>query len=888
MAHKKITGVQQIATGTGTGDLTLDASAASPIYRTVQDAGMSDGDTMYAMIRHATIQSEWEIALVTYNSSGTTISRTFDSKSVSATGALISFTDGVKIVVEARHDGVDWIREVGKTTVQAAEFGAVGDNVADDTAALQAAIDFVALTGGRVLELQAGATYKTTDILTVANSNFTVRGHGATIDGSAIPASASFNVRHAFLVTGAIDATETDVASDIAVGDKQIEVDDTTGYAAGDIILLKSSAEEWPEGSTTSSSSLKGMVHRIGSIDDGTHLSLMDGSLFSFTAATTTIQKITPVDGVVFDDVNIVMGGVDSNHCGVLIYYFTNCWFRGGSIRGGEDANIRFAYGIGGGVLNADLSDATSPANGSSGSSVVSGYGAHVYSAARDISISGCQLRSNRHGVSGSGSYPNAFVDVENNHVDGSVPPAPGVYNLECHEECLYWAFRANKIAGNIGSSGSGGLMIRGQYCTAEGNHIVNASQYAILVQPFGTHPDGMNGNSVANNTIVGARLVGIYVLGTVDAFVKNVTIKGNQVRGCPEGIRLNVTRGATVSDNTLEDCGSATTAALRLFGSSTTDDHCSDVVLSGNRINGAPQYGVLAVYAERLSIFGQMVTAVNSPMRFENSQDVVISGGYYETTGTAVNAIIFVVCTDVVASGGRVHASAGSSGAGFFSSGASENISVIGPRVSGFNRGFSHSDAPNNVVTAYINDVDCSNPVFNGAAKKIVANNLKSPESVTTMLQAFNYAEQTTTDQVELQIASLSVPDDSFITSGQAIIARGTLRCVNPNAAASIVLKRTGGTIIGASIPLAVATSTDYDCDFEFALYAISSASQRLVVSVSSGKEDGSANVANQRTYYADTIDFAAGAQTLTVRVQCGHDDDEITATSVEFWRRG
>lgn len=110
MAHKKITGVRQIATGTGTGDLTLGA-VVSAAYRTVQDAGMGDDDTAYFMIRNSSLPNEWEIVFLTYNSSGTTISRAFDSKSISSTGSLIDFSAGNKIVSEARHDGVDWIIE---------------------------------------------------------------------------------------------------------------------------------------------------------------------------------------------------------------------------------------------------------------------------------------------------------------------------------------------------------------------------------------------------------------------------------------------------------------------------------------------------------------------------------------------------------------------------------------------------------------------------------------------------------------------------------------------------------------------------------------------------------------------------------------------------------
>lgn len=136
MAHKKLTDVYQLATGTGTGALTLGA-AASPLKRTMQAAGMEDADTAYVMIRHATIPTEWQIVLVTYAASGTTITPSFDSRSKSPTGALISFSAGNKLVSEARHDGVDWIVDERTAPVNVVNFI---DDASDVLAAFEDAL----------------------------------------------------------------------------------------------------------------------------------------------------------------------------------------------------------------------------------------------------------------------------------------------------------------------------------------------------------------------------------------------------------------------------------------------------------------------------------------------------------------------------------------------------------------------------------------------------------------------------------------------------------------------------------------------------------------------------------------------------------------------------
>lgn len=98
MAHKKFDGVQQLATGLGSGVLTL-GSVTSAMYRTMQSAGMTDGDTMYVRIQHETIPAEWEDVLVTYSAGAITPS--YDAKSTSATGTLIAFSVGNKIVSSA-------------------------------------------------------------------------------------------------------------------------------------------------------------------------------------------------------------------------------------------------------------------------------------------------------------------------------------------------------------------------------------------------------------------------------------------------------------------------------------------------------------------------------------------------------------------------------------------------------------------------------------------------------------------------------------------------------------------------------------------------------------------------------------------------------------------
>ena len=96
MAHRRLVSVQQIVTGTGAGALTSGA-ATSAKFRRAQDAGVVDGDSFDARIQHATIDAEWEVVKVTYTG-GAFVPSWESGISASATGSLISFTTGNKIM----------------------------------------------------------------------------------------------------------------------------------------------------------------------------------------------------------------------------------------------------------------------------------------------------------------------------------------------------------------------------------------------------------------------------------------------------------------------------------------------------------------------------------------------------------------------------------------------------------------------------------------------------------------------------------------------------------------------------------------------------------------------------------------------------------------------
>jgi hypothetical protein len=605
------------------------------------------------------------------------------------------------------------------------DFSAVGDGITSDATAFQNAFNALSTNHRTILELSPDKTYKIDSAISVTGSKIRVIGNGTTIDATSLAAGTGFNTSCAFLVSGSLSATTTTVTSDLTNGQKQIPVGSTTGFSVDDIVLVKSSAEVWPVGSLDANTAKKGSLHRVRSIDDSTHLTVYDGMFFDFTAATTTVVKVNVVNDVVFEDVNIRMGGVNKAQVGVRMEYVSDCWWLRGSIHDAEDANIRWSFALGGGVRDADFSGATSPDAGSSGVTTVSGYGIAVFSACRDFEISGNRCRNNRHSVAGSGNYPPIHVSVVNNSVDGSRVVSGTRYDLECHEECLHWTFRGNRISGSLDTNGSGGMLVRGQNCTLDGNHIKNAWQYGILIECFDDNPNGMDGVTVINNVIDGARTAGIQCNGTSTATVKNAIIDGNVVRASAEGIRLTFTQGGSVSRNHLLGCGTNSSSALRLSGSATAGDYCSDIVIDGNRIDGAQQYGIYCQYAQRITLGQNQVRNITlSPIYLSNCSDVVQVGGYTEGSNTTLGGIIFDACTKGQVIGGRIHSTVSTTGAGVLSNGSSD-ISVIGAMVTGYNRPFTTIGTVDYLITTNINGRGCTTTISNGATNKVNTNNL-------------------------------------------------------------------------------------------------------------------------------------------------------------------
>jgi polygalacturonase len=588
-----------------------------------------------------------------------------------------------------------------KDVVSVKDFGAVGDGVADDTAAIQACIMSVGSSGGGTLSFEPGKTYKISTAINCLYSNVSILGNGATLNGSAIAVATAFDQIYALKIEGSIGSQVTCTA-DVLEGGDTLSVTSTTGLAVEDMLFVYSN-EIYPPSTTSNDKS--GALHKVRSISSGTSLVLMDGVFFPMTVANgLSIKKVSTVKDVTVEGLNVVMGGSNKAHCGIRIKYADNVQLINCSTKDTEDCGVRFDTSYGCGVNGGSFYNCTSPDAGTSGVAVTTGYGINPGSATRNCKVEKASFRNCRHAIAGGGNFPSIGVIITKNVVTGDRGPLyPLSYSLDCHEDCLYWTFDGNYVSGVSTVTGSGGILVRGQKTLVTNNVVVNAHQYGILIQNFDATGYGL-GNSILNNTIINSRLDGIVSLGSTASPQYNVTIKNNYIAVTGgDGITLFGTTDSIISGNTVKGLIGVSKSGIRLVGTAATaGNRCVNAAIANNSVDAPSLYGIRADFANTLSISGNLITATaNDGVRLTSCSNVSIAGGVISTPYNFGSAVSLSASTKVAINGLTAYntTTASSNSSGVYMSGASTDISISGCQFSSFNRGV-YSVSPANYIT--------------------------------------------------------------------------------------------------------------------------------------------------------------------------------------------
>ena len=541
MAFVSADRVSDTTTVTGTGNVTVSGVAPTG-YRTLS-AVLSVGDTFYYCISDQT-NGKWETGTGTYVSANVFARTTVLSSSNS--GSLVAFTDGTKTVfvtfpaakmlqttpgtvgasaINVVATGSITARTLGNRAadiVNVKDFGAVGDGVADDTAAIQAAINAAGIAGGGEVYFDRG-TYKVTSTLAVAYNN--VSFIGANPRGSLLYSTA--NSSKILSVTGtwftlrdmSFDYATTPVAGAVAI---YLESQNTT---LDNFVVFKSYVGIQLGNGTLGSCG----ATRVSNFQLLTHVDAGIygyGSLDCFfsngvinaangtNAANGNIRLLNANEAFVMNNVDILLGVYsivtdaasytaanrtayskftnvyfDSSSQGtylnnLVLTSFIGCWFSNG----------RTGAGYFGCALNQ--SDEVSFLGCEFAN--CGGGGLNIAASAKRTKVIGCNVESNSYtagaGVAHGIVIANSCSDfiITNNHCHNGLFPGTQGFGIVLDSNVSNFIVKDNNLLGNaagsmyVGSVGGGGVIANNLgYAPGMTIPTVTASPYTYTAGPY-------------------------------------------------------------------------------------------------------------------------------------------------------------------------------------------------------------------------------------------------------------------------------------------------------------------------------------------------------------------------------------------------------------------
>jgi parallel beta-helix repeat protein len=454
----------------------------------------------------------------------------------------------------------------------ARDFGAVGDGVADDTVAVQAALDAAKVAAGGVVLLPQG-TYLISAMLRMNGANVTLTGSG----------------RSATIIK--------------TVGDHQLIAAQAAGLCIRDLQLLGDA-----DAAKTLQRGIEGQ-NLVTSLIHNVHVKNMgyDGICMLNGCADNTISACL-VTGSQDDGINLGGGtlapspGNTVTGCVVRDVAHTGIHISGNSsytsVTGNTISNCGYA-----GIDTFQFATAI-------------GLGGHtiVGNTVRDCALWGIHIKDSDYNVVSGNTVKGSAegFSAENTHFTeftGNTCSAPTVNGL-----IVDGASSDLVIANNVFSGANAKVLINGPRSVIRGNRVAGLTSTAVSVAVAGAVDCVIEGNGVSSS--------GGYGINTVAA---RSIISNNRVSAGSSAIRLSAGANESVVTSNIVTGGST---GVEVSGST------SDCVLSSNVLNGQTTAGVSLNTAIRTQIHGNRISSALRGINLTAAVDTTVSNNVTVSSG--------------------------------------------------------------------------------------------------------------------------------------------------------------------------------------------------------------------------------------------------------------
>jgi len=578
-----------------------------------------------------------------------TIPQLTDATTVNAADELIIHQDGITKRATAA-ELVSSIRPLinsANAQFSVLDFGAVGDGIADDTAALSAALN----SGSHRIIDGANKTYLVTYPITVTSEHIVVQN--MTINIASVPDQNNLSANaDAIIRFEGVQSAFSNLTTNTVAGSNIVTTSNTSALVSDQYI--------WLQSDTLFSGSLPlGQYAKIKAIDSGTQFRLHDTVLYDFnTANTARFAVVTPKHNIAIRNVNIV-GAQDHQQAALYFRLCADVVIDSCSFLDVDYSCIFFDRCINTVVSSTQcrrskwLSDA-----GADGFSYGITFNNGCYNGVVVNGYSEDQRHYVATGTASTAGGVNLFITVANNKIMASRDAG-----IDAHPTTDYYTVKGNIIEQMSATSGTlDGIIFQGLNCVITDNVVVNAKRHGIFHQVvpligsassviannlvrcadvgLATSTSGINiSNETAGNaTLCGATISGNVVTGSPDQHfivtsvsgsISSVSITGNvacsnsattSCRVRAQGAGTSVS-DVVVANNVLKTAG---TQNLYFLGASSAP--VNRISVTGNGINGGT-FGIRASFVTTGSFANNEIAGAGTRWNIADCTGIVLDG---------------------------------------------------------------------------------------------------------------------------------------------------------------------------------------------------------------------------------------------------------------------